>query len=373
MSESIPLISTSEPLRRQLEVSLQALLDAPVFDLAQPEKTALLQTRLQALTGWHQQQCIEYARILAGMHWSVVSDTLADMPYLAVRLFKHRLLASVPETERFKTLTSSGTTGAVSRIVLDRETAALQSKVLVKILQTFVGKARLPMLLVEQPALIQQRSGYSARGAGALGLSFLGRDHHYALNEQMQPDWPVIEAFCDKYAGQPVLIFGFTFMVWQCLLEPLRERGLTLPFSQGILFHSGGWKKLQHLAVDNADFKARCQQQLGVRRIHNFYGMVEQTGSIFVECEAGHLHAPLFAEVLVRDPATLRLLPHGKTGLLQVLSALPQSYPGHSLLTEDVGRVLGEDDCPCGRHGRYFEVLGRQAGAEVRGCSDTFQ
>ena len=109
MSESIPLISTSEPLRRQLEVSLQALLDAPVFNLAQSEKTALLQTRLQALTGWHQQQCIEYARILAGMHWSVDSDTLADMPYLAVRLFKHRLLASVPETERFKTLTSSGT------------------------------------------------------------------------------------------------------------------------------------------------------------------------------------------------------------------------------------------------------------------------
>jgi hypothetical protein len=35
--------------------------------------------------------------------------------------------------------------------------------------------------------------------------------------------------------------------------------------------------------------------------------------------------------------------------------------------------LLGEDDCPCGRHGRYFQVSGRQQGAEVRGCSDTFQ
>ena len=261
----------------------------------------------------------------------------------------------------------------MSRIVLDKTTAALQSKVLVRILQEFIGKQRLPMLLVEQPALIQNRSGFSARGAGALGLSFLGRDHHYALDEQMRPNWPVIEAFCERYANQPVLIFGFTFMVWQCLLEPLRERGLSLPLAQGILFHSGGWKKLQHLAVDNAAFKARCQQILGLSRVHNFYGMVEQVGSVFVECEAGHLHAPVFADLLVRDPQTLALQPVGEPGLLQVLSALPQSYPGHSLLTEDLGVLVGEDDCPCGRQGRYFTVLGRQRGAEVRGCSDTFQ
>ena len=356
-----------------LAASLEALLAASVYGLPQAEKSGLLLERLNALSHWHHQQCPEFSRILDGYGWAAAASQYDDLPYLAVRLFKHLLLASVPEAERFKTLTSSGTTGAVSRIVLDRPTAALQSKVLVKILQEFIGKQRLPMLLIEQPALIQNRSGFSARGAGALGLSFLGRDHHYALDEQMQPNWPVIEAFCEQYAQQPVLIFGFTFMVWQCLLEPLRERGLELPLAQGVLFHSGGWKKLQHLAVDNAAFKARCQQQLGVTRVHNFYGMVEQVGSVFVECEAGHLHAPVFADVLVREPQTLRLQPVGEPGLLQVLSALPQSYPGHSLLTEDLGVLLGEDDCPCGRQGRYFTVLGRQSGAEVRGCSDTFQ
>ncbi len=357
----------------ELEASLQALLAAPVYGLPQTQKSRLLLRRLNALSQWHQQQCPAFARILEGYGWDVGASGYEALPYLAVRLFKHLLLASVPEAERFKTLTSSGTTGAVSRIVLDRSTAALQSKVLVSLLQDFIGKQRLPMLLIEQPALIQNRSGFSARGAGALGLSFLGRDHHYALDEQMQPNWPVIDAFCDRYANQPVLIFGFTFMVWQCLLEPLRARGLQLPLQQGILFHSGGWKKLQHLAVDNAAFKRRCQQQLGLDRVHNFYGMVEQVGSVFVECEAGHLHAPAMADVLVRDPLTLAPVPLGQPGLLQVLSALPYSYPGHSVLTEDLGVLLGEDDCPCGRHGRYFSVLGRQQGAEVRGCSDTFQ
>ena len=52
---------------------------------------------------------------------------------------------------------------------------------------------------------------------------------------------------------------------------------------------------------------------------------------------------------------------------------LPTSYPGHVLLTEDEGEILGEDDCPCGRKGKYFKIYGRIKNAEVRGCSDTYE
>ena len=58
-------------------------------------------------------------------------------------------------------------------------------------------------------------------------------------------------------------------------------------------------------------------------------------------------------------------------GLIQVLSLLPRSYPGHSLLTEDLGTIHGEDDCPCGRSGKRFSVSGRLKDVEIRGCSDT--
>ena len=58
-----------------------------------------------------------------------------------------------------------------------------------------------------------------------------------------------------------------------------------------------------------------------------------------------------------------------ETGVVQVVSALPRSYPGHSLLTEDLGDLLGEDDCRCGQLGRTFRVLGRVPKAELRGCS----
>lgn len=126
---------------------MNRLLESPVFDLAQQEKSALLLARLNELTARHQQACPPYANILSAFGWGQATS-YAELPYLAARLFKLAKWQSVPEEEVFKVLTSSGTTGAQSQIVLDRETAALQSKVLVKILQEFVGKQRLPMLLV---------------------------------------------------------------------------------------------------------------------------------------------------------------------------------------------------------------------------------
>ena len=123
--------------------------------------------------------------------------------------------------------------------------------------------------------------------------------------------------------------------------------------------------------VTNTEFKRQCSDLLDVKRVHNFYGMAEQVGSVFVECEYGHMHAPVYADIIIRHPQTFHELEVGESGLIQVLSMVPSSYPGNSLLTEDLGAVLGMDDCPCGRKGKYFYVHGRLPKAEIRGCSDT--
>ena len=85
------------------------------------------------------------------------------------------------------------------------------------------------------------------------------------------------------------------------------------------------------------------------------------------------MHASIFSDVIIRNPRDFSIAKTGEKGLIQVCSLLPESYPGHSLLTEDEGIVLGEDDCPCGRKGKYFKVLGRIKNAEIRGCSDTYE
>ncbi len=105
----------------------------------------------------------------------------------------------------------------------------------------------------------------------------------------------------------------------------------------------------------------------------DFYGMVEQTGVVFIDCSAGHKHAPNFAEVKIRNYMTLEENPIGEPGYIEIMNALPDSYPGMSILTEDIGEVLGVDDCPCGRKGKYFVFRSRLEKPETRGCGATFR
>ncbi len=160
-------------------------------------------------------------------------------------------------------------------------------------------------------------------------------------------------------------------MVWRYFFKEVLNSSVKIDLSGGILLHSGGWKKLIEQSVSNEAFKYELNKAFGLKNIYNFYGMVEQVGSIFMECEKGYFHTPNFAEIIIRDFNDWSVADIGKSGVIQTLSVLPKSYPGHSLLTEDLGTVLGIDNCDCGRKGTYFKIDGRIPKAELRGCSDT--
>ena len=98
--------------------------------------------------------------------------------------------------------------------------------------------------------------------------------------------------------------------------------------------------------------------------------MAEQTGIIFVDCACGNKHVPAFSQVIIRDPFTLEPCSPG-TGLIEVMSILADSYYDQAVLTEDLGMLVGVDDCPCGRKGRYFRFVHgwrkpKCAGAAIR-------
>ncbi len=351
-------------------MTFEELLSAPQYSLPQAEKEAVLLEQLAELTAHHRRHCADYDRLLRVLYAdSAAPARLSDLAYLPVGLFKSHALRSVAEADVFKTLQSSGTTGQQpSRIVLDRETARRQTVALSRIMTHVLGPRRLPMLLIESAAVVQDRRQMNARAAGVLGMMNFGRDHAYALNSGMEIDWESVTQFLARFGGQQFLMFGFTFVAWQYFL--MQAAGRELDLSNGILIHSGGWKKLADQAVSPAELRRRFRQETGLERIYNFYGMVEQVGSVFLEGEDGYLYPPNFADVIVRHPITLAECATGETGVLQVVSVLPLSYPGHSLLTEDLGVVHAVDGGGCGRKGKAFSVLGRLPRAELRGCSD---
>ncbi|MDE6976477.1 MAG: acyl-protein synthetase [Lachnospiraceae bacterium] len=349
----------------------------PPYSLHRQEKERILSERLRYLTEHHRGSCPEYARILDSISYD--PDHVAgyyDLPFLPVRLFKELSLKSVPQDEVVKTMTSSGTSGqAVSKIYLDRRTASNQQKIMVKIVSDFTGSSRMPMIILDCPSVVRDRQMFSARGAGILGFSIFGAKKIYALDDNMELDVEAVREFLEKYKGQPVLLFGFTFMIWQHFyneLVRLKEDGIEFDLGGGILIHGGGWKKLESEAVSPGEFHARLKGICGIDHIYDYYGMVEQTGSIYMQCKYGHLHASIFSDVILRRPVDFGVCDIGERGIIQVVSTIPESYPGHSLLTEDEGILLGEDDCPCGRKGKYFKVIGRLKNAEIRGCSDTY-
>ncbi len=350
-------------------------LDLPPYGLVNDEKQPRLLESLQALTDHHYQNSLHYRNIVDHVYGGLGTyERISDIPFIPVSLFKTRALRSIGEDDVFKVLTSSGTTGqAVSRVYLDRETAQYQSRVLVKTMQHILGKHRLPMVIVDHPNIIRDRSTYSARGAGILGMSQFGRKPFYALDASMQLDVDGLQAYLAAAQGQPVFFFGFTFMVWQYLVLPLEQQGMQFAKAKHTLIHSGGWKKLQDMAVSSDQFRARVQGVLPGCQVINFYGMVEQVGSVFFENDLHHLNAPIYADVIIRDPVTLKPLPAGEIGLIQLVSVLPTSYPGHAILTEDLGVIRGVDHPTLTMKGRYFDVLGRVPKAEIRGCSDTFE
>jgi hypothetical protein len=301
-----------------------------------------------------------------------IKHTVEEIPFIPVRLFKDYELMSVERSKIVKTMASSGTTGqSVSRIFLDRITAANQVKVLVKIASNFTGTKRHPMLIIDTKSAIKDRNLFSARGAGILGFSILGYDVTYALDEDMQLDFDAVGVFCNKYKDENILLFGFTYMVWEFFYKKLAKLGKQINLENGTLVHGGGWKKLSEQAVDNDTFRRLLKDVCKINRVYNYYGMVEQTGSVFMECENGYLHSSIFSDVIMRR-TDFSVCDMHEAGLVQLVSLLPLSYPGHTILSEDIGEIIGEDDCSCGRLGNYFKIHGRMKSAELRGCSDTY-
>lgn len=354
---------------------LEELYKISPYALGREEKEKFYEKALSDLTRHHYESCPKYQKILNALEYDVYQEHgITEQPMIPVRLFKEYELYSKPRESITKIMTSSGTSGQkVSKVFLDKENTKDQTKVLAEIIASYIGKQRLPLLILDTKIALRDRSMFSARGAGIIGFSTFGKDITYALDENMEIDVQAIRDFAEKYRETPVLLFGYTYMIWQYVVCALKEAGAAVSIDKGILFHIGGWKKLKDQAVDAQHYNKAIQEVLGNIKVHNYYGMAEQLGSVFVECEYGHMHCSNYSDVIIRRAGDFSVAGMKERGLIELVSLLPTSYPGHVLLTEDEGEILGEDDCPCGRKGKYFKIHGRIKGAEIRGCSDTFE
>lgn len=363
----------------EIEQGIDALLaEAPYVTQPRPRRRALLALLKHELA----YACEQNSRFRNYVkQWPAdfqTAESIADLPYLPVGVFKaNPPLALVRAEEIKRTLTSSSTTGQVpSRVVLDAATARRMSKSVLTIVRDFIGPARRPYLVVDTRENLAAQSQIGARGAAIQALGSFATEIVCCLdnghNGESTLDLEKLLASAAKWKDAEVLVYGFTYVIWTQLVQPLRRKGINLELPNARILHSGGWKRLEQQAVTRDAFLDGVSSAFGcsANRIIDYYGMVENVGVIYPDCEYGNKHVPNFAEVIVRDPLTLTPVQPGKRGLIQVCSALPTSFPGFLLLTEDTAQIISYDNCRCGRLGTSFRFAGRAPRAEVRGCGN---
>ncbi len=306
------------------------------------------------------------------------ADRVSDLPFIPVGILKaNPPLCFVSPDEIKRTLTSSATTSqSPSRVALDAATSRRMTKGVVAIVRDYIGASRRPYLVVDTPDFMRNAASLGARGAAIQGLQPFASQTTYCLNldeqSELALDRQKLQEFAENHHDDEVLVYGFTFILWNHLVKPLMAENVCLNLPKIRILHSGGWKRLQDQAVEKSVFNAQLARLFGCSPdcIIDFYGMVESVGVIFPDCPEGNKHGPVFGDVIVRNPLTLEPVAAGEHGIVQVCSVLPTSFPGNLLLTEDLAHVIVYDGCPCGRRGISFRFAGRVPKAELRGCGN---
>ena len=345
----------------------ERLLNQPPYSLKQADKEPLLLEGLNELTRYHYEKSPEYKRIIDAA-WGGLRTygSIAEVPYLPVSLFKEMELKSTALPAMV--MRSSGTTGQrTSRIIIDNETARRQSEALVASFRPILGSRRAAVPRDRHQGRHQADRPYRARRRR------VGHDEVWRQNRLR----PRFAAGAGQGAGRE-----FRSREWRRAVSHFRlhlsRLGQALSgfadgevdLSNAILIHSGGWKKLEAQKVSNAEFRAALKRRFNLTNIFNFYGFVEQIGSVFIEGPDGLLYPPNFTDIIIRRPHSWEPAEVGEEGVIQVVSLLPRSYPGHSVLTEDMGVVATIDAGAGGRFGKAIRVVGRAPKTELRGCSD---
>jgi hypothetical protein len=163
--------------------------------------------------------------------------------------------------------------------------------------------------------------------------------------------------------GTPAVLLATSLALAQ-LLDAFEKRYLHFRLAPGtVVFETGGFKGAQ-VSVSPAQQLERIETYLGVPStgVVREYGMTEMTSQAYAHAEdAWRYRLPHWVRVRALHPETLEEMPPGTPGLLAFLDLANIGSALH-VLTEDIGSVFEEDS---------FQLNGRAADAELRGCSLT--
>ena len=295
--------------------------------------------------------------------------TWREIPAVPTGAFKELPLRSFPALATKHVFRTSGTStekrGTLHLDTLELYEASLLPSFEAGVLPELIGtRGRMPILvLAPSPAEADDSSlshmfGVVLAARGAAGSGYFVRGGRLELASLAL----ALEAAVT--AGAAIALCGTAF-AFVHLLEAMEQAGRHIALAPGTRIMETGGFKGRARELGREALYAQLHDRLGVpsERIVNQYGMTE-LGSQFYDSVLVQPHAPRrklappWTRVRIVDPDTGWDVAAGEIGLIQIVD-LANTGSVLAVQTADLGRELAGG----------FEVIGRSAGAEARGCS----
>jgi phenylacetate-coenzyme A ligase PaaK-like adenylate-forming protein len=329
-------------------------------------------------------------------------DDLADLPFLPTALFKRRRLFSVPRWRLPLVVTSSGTSsGKASEIGFTVGDLWAGLKMVLRIckLRHLISPKPCHYVVFGYQPKHKNRTGVS-RTAFGVTLFTPALSRTYALrwkktgNAKSQEasggrpmtaptgrergkgeyvlDLGAVQDAIVKHSKSrfPLRFMGFPAYAW-FLMKRMDEQNVRVQLPKGSkLMLGGGWKQFYAEQVDKSEFYALAKKVLGLddKDIIEFFGAVEHP-IFYNDCEKHHFHVPIYSRVIIRDPETLKPVPNGTPGLVNLVSAMDIGTPLLSVMTDDLGVLHDSGECGCGLDSPWLEILGRVGMQDIKTCA----
>lgn len=347
------------------------------YDLEHSE--ALFVHAMRENACFHYAKCSDYKRILDDQKFDPKNihqmNDLYDLPFIPTLYFKHHELFSMPLSRMPIKATSSGTSGIRSKIGLDMRSLWRGLMMIIRIFKYHKLWSLRPVTYIifgYEP----HRKNQAGIAKTAYGFTYIApaKKRIYAI--RYTKDGYVVdlnrikEAFIQASSKKtPVRTIGFPAYTY-FLLKDMKAEGIKLKLPRGSkITVGGGWKQFYAEKVDKQDFYQLVKDVLGIdeKDCIEFFGAVEHP-VLYTDCRYHHFHVPAYARVVIRDVDTLKPLPHGNLGLVNLMTPMVDATPLLSVMTDDLG-ILHDDKCPCGEKSPWLEIIGRVGIKDITTCA----
>lgn len=364
-----------------IQLKINELLSYNPYDLDYNKKNKLLLEICREQINYHIKNCKKYKSWYYTNNFKPASqiNELSEVPFLPSSVFK---LTNLKSLNKSKTIQSSGTSSsAKSTIFIDKNTSMNQTKSLSKILSYLLENKKKHYFIVDlEPEIGKVTQTMTARQAGMSGYLMGAKKKTYLLKYDERNNIVINDESLHQFKAatkeEPIVIIGYTYILYEYFLNSEKIDILKSKYNfhnDTKLIHFGGWKKLQNKSISKKSLleKISCTLNIKKQNVYDIYGFTEQLGTIYASSAENGCRVSSYSNVIIRDTKTLEVLKDGETGFLQFISPLPLSYPGFSILNDDLGQITSRMIDKNNNEVVEFSVNPRLDNAEERGCGDT--